>query len=461
MMGENKDLNIIFIVSDALRARDLSCYGYSKTTSPNIDKLAKEGIMFEDAYCCVDQTDPSFTTIFSGRYPITHGVLNVGEKFWRENARKINENKVVMLPEILKRENYTTIAVDWIGRWHKKGYDYYSDRPMESQVHKSVKGRLSKFPTIYKFVHKWYKRFNKQLETVNNAKVLTDTAISQIKENYNNKFLLSIHYWDTHVPFYSPKEYSRMFYDGDGSIKIEEIIKQIDEPNYRDFVRQWLKNRGIKTFGEVIADYEGSIAFVDHEIGRIIDTLKNLEILDNTLIIVTADHGQSFTEHRILDHSGLYDEMIHVPLILWYPGAPKNKKVRGFVQHVDLVPTVLDVLGIKTREIFDGSSIVPMIKDEQKQIRSAIYVYASKSFVPTVEEKGIRTRDHKYIHKDGEELYNLSEDPEERNNIISSNPDLANELRDRLLEWEGSIKDKHEKAKIKSKIGKISEKKKL
>ena len=108
--------NAIIIVVDALRARNLSCYGYSMKTSPNIDELAKEGVLFEDAYCCINTTDPSLTTIFSGKHPSSHGILSHGVQITTEEVREFNKTGTILLPEILKSQGYTTIAIDWLGR---------------------------------------------------------------------------------------------------------------------------------------------------------------------------------------------------------------------------------------------------------------------------------------------------------------------------------------------------------
>ncbi|MFX0141164.1 MAG: sulfatase-like hydrolase/transferase, partial [Candidatus Hodarchaeota archaeon] len=133
--------NIIFIIIDALRARNLSCYGYPILISPNIDMISKEGILFEDSYSCSNCTDASRTTIFSGMYPTSHGILGHGG-LWRDkkigevDTRKLYDSGILLLPEILRAKGYTTLAVDWLGRWHRRGFDHYS-------------GMLSKTKKIY------------------------------------------------------------------------------------------------------------------------------------------------------------------------------------------------------------------------------------------------------------------------------------------------------------------------
>ena len=120
-----KHKNIVLIGIDALRADHLGCYAYDKETSPNIDNLAKKGITFENAFSCINTTDPSFTTILSGKYPISHGIRNHSEKVTNSMLQNFYKQKIRFLSEILRDNGYKTIGIDWLGRWHKKGFEYY------------------------------------------------------------------------------------------------------------------------------------------------------------------------------------------------------------------------------------------------------------------------------------------------------------------------------------------------
>ena len=117
--------NIIFIVIDALRPKNLGCYGYQKNISPNIDEISTEGLLFRDAYSTTNATDPSLTTIFSGRFCRSHGIMKHGALLQSEEVQNYLKT-VPTLPEILKHNGYKTFAIDWLGRWHTKGFDYYS-----------------------------------------------------------------------------------------------------------------------------------------------------------------------------------------------------------------------------------------------------------------------------------------------------------------------------------------------
>jgi len=130
-VDKSKNQNVCIIIIDALRAKNLGCYDYDKNTSPNIDKLSKRGVMFNNCFSCINTTDPSITTILSGKYPHSHGLVNHGESITKGDVAKLAN--IISLQKILKANGYTTLAVDWLGRWHANGFDYYSG-PITNQM---------------------------------------------------------------------------------------------------------------------------------------------------------------------------------------------------------------------------------------------------------------------------------------------------------------------------------------
>lgn len=452
--------NITFIVIDALRAGNLSCYGYSMKTSPNIDNLAKEGVLFDDAYCCIPATDPSLTTIFSGKYPISHGIINHGPKVTKEEIREFNSRGTILLPEILKSRGYTTATSDWLSRWHRRGYTQYGVV--------NLKFLTSPLTFLRKILPSKIVSLSNVGKPPENAKTITSQAINVIRENRGKNFFLFIHYWDTHTCYDPPQKYATQYLKpkDDETQTIEEVLNQIGNARWRSYFHNCLKDA--KTTNEVVAKYDGAIAFIDHEIGRLIKALEKNNILEQTLIILTSDHGESLTEHGIyFTHHGLYDETIHVPLIFRANGFPKNKRVKGFVQHVDVAPTIMDFLGIQAEIDSDGKSLIPLIYDETRQLRPAIYVEEAH----TERKRAIRTDEYKYIralseedaicewcervHGGVEELYDLKKDPQETKNIITENLDVANMLRKQLSDWVRDHEFKKEESNIKEKVRKL------
>ncbi len=427
MKNEN-DPNVLFIVIDALRSRNLSCYGYPISISPNIDNLAEEGVLFEDCYSCSNVTDASLTTIFSGKYPMSHGILSHGQRVRRKDIRRLNELDIRFLPEILKSQGYTTLAVDFLGKWHKRGYDYYSEMLREANP---VSFPFKKIDTSLNLLSRCYANFKKST-MIDEAQLVTAQAKLLIKRNRDKKFFLFIHYWDTHGPYAPPVRFYRKVISESTDNGILALLSRLRRGRHS---RRVLKQK--------ITRYLASIAYIDHEIGLIINALKNYGIQDQTLIVLTSDHGESLIEHGIyFGHHGLYDETIHVPLVLKYPTFPK-KRVKGFIQHSDLVPTTLDFLGMEYDD-FDGKSALPLIYGKTSQLHSA--VYAEEAYYER--KRAIRTRDYKYIYalsKKGaicqacrcihggiKELYDLNKDPKETHNIIEEKAELASRLEEKL-----------------------------
>lgn len=437
-----KTPNIILIVIDALRAGSIGCYSDKKITTLNIDKIASEGLLFEDAYCTWNTTDPSLTTILTGKYPASHGIINHGDKITKKEINTLNITGTKNLAEILKGHGYKSIAIDWMGRWFKRGFDYYG--------HKTDLSLLKKLKQYFKYAvnhldifqcytdKKKFKipslkdikgvlstfLFTKELAEVQDAEFITDTALNKIREIKKDKFFLFLHYWDVHTPYNCPKQF-RKYYSTDK--------------------RKILKDR-----------YTGAVQYVDRQIGRLFNKLQERKIMDDTLIIITSDHGESLVEHDIyFDHHGLYDETIHVPLIIRHPGIfNKPQRIKGFVQHTELVPTILGILNINTDGYnFDGKNLSASIENNMLKIRP--YVYAEESYVQ--KKRCIRTDKYKYIyapdgvgycrychkvHKGLEELYDLERDPGETINIAEEKPSIKNELR---LKIDYLIKEIHDK----------------
>lgn len=418
--------NVLLVVVDAVRARNLGCYGHSRPTSPNIDDLARKGILFEDAYSCTNVTDASLTTISSGKYPLSHGILRHGQRVKKENIRKLSKRGIRFLRQILRAKGYTTLAVDWLGRWHRRGYDYYSG--FISYI-KPISFPFRKVDRSLILLSRRYARLKKS-SSIDEAHLVTAQAKSLISKYRNRDFFLFVHYWDTHAPYAPPKNFYRKIGDQDAG----RIIKGIVNPmSWRE--REWRTQ-------EQIARYDAAIRYVDHEIGKLVEYLETQGILDQTLIILTADHGESFTEHGLVfTHLGLYDVTIHVPLIMRHPMFPRNKRIKGFIQHFDILPTVLDFLGIKYED-YDGKSAMPLIYGETDQLRSAVYAEEAQFD----RKSAIRTSDYKYIRAlsqvyrgPKEELYDLKEDPEETQNIVEEKSETGKMLKEKLTEWTNSL----------------------
>jgi len=471
--------NIIFLIVDALRAQNLSCYGYSKPTSPNIDLMAKRGVLFENAYSCTDNTDPSFTSIFSGKYPISHGIMHHAEISEKE-IQDFRLTQTKLIQQILKSMGYFTLGIDWLGRWHKEGYNFYgiseagptNRAPFTSRAGKYV----DKLPYSIQSIITWtWKLIGQSQPTKQEARTLTNLAINLLKKLREKNFFLLVHYWDVHTPFDTiPDSYVNRFYERKSNETVEEMLKKIEYPVWRDKVKRY-HLKGIKYIDDIAANYNGAINFVDHEIGRLISFLKEEGIYDQTFIVLTGDHGDNHTRDGIfVGHHGLYDKVIHIPFILAGAGLPRGKRIHGFVQHIDITPTIFDMLAVDSNSFnFDGKSLLPLIHGEEKQLRSEVFAMeaARRRFA-------IRTENYKYIYSPSEgdllddfwkkkgilfrpvynnrtELYDLRKDPGESQNIIVEKAEIAKEMEFTLVECVKRLETKKEKVILKNRIKRL------
>ncbi len=470
--NKHKYPNIILIVIDALRARNLGCYGGGEESSPNIDEIADKGILFENVYCSWNTTDQSLTTILSGRHPRTHGIVHHGDKIKPEDLNAFETLNVRLLSQILQGNGYETLAVDWMARWFKRGFDYYGYNPERNFLRKLVyyiitlpyvhlkymaahlgllriysKKRRFSAASLWKGFKDVFRTFlfTFELARIQDACFVKGLAEKLIKKSRKENFFLFLHYWDTHTPYSCP----------------------------RNFLE---KKKGHMTSKELLlAKYKGAVRYVDQQIGRLFDSLREERLLEDTLIIITSDHGESLTEHDIFfDHHGLYDVTTHVPLILYYPKAfSEPKKVKGLVQHIDLAPTIYELLNIKYKDYeLDGASLMPLIRGEKREIRH--FVFNEESYVQR--KIGFRTKKFKYIfspdgvgmcnycqqvHGGEEELYNLEVDPEEKVNIAVESKIVADEMKKGLNDLIRSLNSKKQKEFISGSIFRLRERGRL
>ena len=407
-------MNLIMIAADTLRADHLSCYGYPKPTTPNIDALAERGVRFAHCFSQGNCTHPGFTTIFTGRYPINHEVVC----HWTPLDLS---DEIPTLAQILQRNGYTTAAVDdlynkWekthrLYPWFKRGYQSYKSPLRE---HKSGMGQGGR---------------------------ITDLALEWLKNNDVEPFFLFIHYWDAHAP-YAPPERNRTFYDGEDPR--DPANKSLD------FVK---KSRYASAHGDDITDiayivslYDAEVNFVDEQVGRIVEQVDALDIAEDTLFVFLADHGEILDEQRrvlggiwCFSHIDLYDENIHVPLILAGGDAlPAGSTVEAMVQHVDVAPTLLNVLGIEGNSGMDGQSLLPLTRGAVSDIGTVVHLSEN-----TYQKKrGIRTQEWKLLHNLDNllgsprmELYNMTYDPDEQINLIDKERDLGMALLEQMNAW--------------------------
>jgi arylsulfatase A-like enzyme len=445
--------NIILISIDALRPDCLGCYkennGKTRDISPNIDDFAENSILYLNTYCTTPATDPSHTSIFTGLYPRSHGIINHGPWIQQKEIDKFYRISGQFLSNILRSHDYTTLAIDWLGRWHKTGYDYYS-------------GLLSnKFSQIYNgFYQKIYTKLPYQLinafpgsiSPYEKASYIVSNAKDLIERIKEKRFFLFIHLWDTHSPYDPPSKYIDRFsaFSTQYNKRISKVINRIKDPNFKKYVEKC--THGAETTDEILHRYLGAVNFIDEQIGTLISYLKSIDLFNHTIIILMSDHGESLGEHdTYFVHHTHFEEILKTALIIRIPDIYERfsgKKVYDMVQHVDVLPTILEAVKIKSNYTFDGKSILPKGHRRKPITERCILFNLMDKRTGSGRRIGLINGDWKYSqsldpekickrcgirHHQSRELFNIKNDPLERNNLISEKDELARKLRMKLL----------------------------
>jgi arylsulfatase A-like enzyme len=414
-------MKIIMISLDTLRASRLGCYGYVKPTSPYLDTIAAQGVLFERAYAADIPTEVAHTGIFTGKVGLTTGVVSHGSELMSL------PKTVPWLPTMLRAAGFTTGAVDnlyQLKEWFARGFRYYIN---------SV-GR-----------NRWI-----------DGRTVNELALPWLEQHKDESFFLFLHYWDAHTPYLPPKSYVGEFYDP-GRNPYDPENKSM-EPAYNHAAYPFFKHHHYDLVGPVTdsdyynALYDAEIRYLDDRLRELDERLEALGIREETLLVLFGDHGESLTEHDIYwDHCGLYEPTVHVPVILRWPGRiPARRRVPGFVQQVDLLPTILeairseapagiDLSGLDDPDGLDGRSLWPAIRGERDGTHEEIYLsecaWQAARGIRTERYKWIRTYDSGPFVRPACELYDLKEDPGETVNLAEACPDIVEEMQRRLDRW--------------------------
>lgn len=402
-------MNILFIAIDTLRADRLSCYGHSRLTSPHLDALASRGVLWEEFLAPHIPTHPGYTTMFTGRDVIAHQIVSQGGGVQLETDIKT-------LPQILSQHAYFTAAADNLGHWFRRGYQVYEGYQWGTEPD----GGMRK------------------------AEAVTETAFAVLDAcaAQDRPWFCFVHYWDPHTPYLPPRPFSRMFYHDDETAArhTSALEMMTNYPAFQWYFQDWMP--GCRDVEFPKAQYDAEIAYCDTCVGRLLDRLSSMPGGEDTLVVVTADHGEELDEHQMwFDHHGLYDTNLHVPLIMAYPGRiPAGLRLGGMARHCDLPPTILELAGLPdvAREYsMDGQSLVPLI-EKRNSAGTCDEVYLTEC--AWMKKRGLRTRRWKYIeslydelHKRPPfELYDLATDPGEQVNLADSRPDLLTDFQERV-----------------------------
>ncbi len=402
--------NILLIAIDSLRADHMSCYGYSRHTTPHIDRFSLGGTIFQQTYSPHIPTTSAYASMLTGCDCFDTQVVALRHKGGMTT-------KVKTLPEILRRHGYSSCCVGFTGNAASRGFDEYLN-------HDEVWGTWSQRP-----LHK--------------AERLNEVAQPKIEQLHREgkPWLMLLRHMDPHAPYLPPPPYDRMFYHGNEFDRHNRSMKPVfDFKPFRDFHASFLPP-GITDKDYVIAQYDGAVAYMDACLQQIFTQLEAMKILDNTIVVINGDHGETLYDHGCwFDHHGLYDVTLHVPLIIRYPQRiPAGLRLNGFNQHKDLVPTLLELAGIKTRRQFEGRSLTGLIGGKPANYDSEFYItectWMRKHGWRTPQWKFIIALEPDFHYMPKRELYDLVQDPDENENIAQQNPDVVKMLEKRMARF--------------------------
>ena len=401
-----KKPNIVLFGVDSLRADHMSCYGYPRLTTPHIDHFARGGTLFEKTYSAHVPTTSAYASMLTGLDVFSTQVVALRHK---GGLRP----EVTTLAEILKEAGYATSCVGFTGNPSSRGFDRYLDYAGWGSWNE---GRSPK------------------------AQNLNEVAIPELERLVagDEPFFLFLRHMDPHAPYLPPAPFERMFYHGDetdpNNHSMDEVMRF--KP-FRDFFASWMPP-GISDKNYIIAQYDGALAYMDACIQTLLTALQSQAVLDDTIVVINGDHGETLYEHDCwFDHHGMYDNVLHVPLILRYPAkVPAGKRIAGFNQHKDLVPTLLELADIQTDIAFDGRSLMKLVSGEAADFDREFYItectWMRKHGLRTPEWKLIVALEPDFHFKPETELYNLTDDPEETDNLADAKPDVVADLRARM-----------------------------
>ncbi|MCX6622045.1 MAG: sulfatase [Acidobacteria bacterium] len=406
--------NLIFILGDDHRFDMLGALGHPWLKTPNLDRLVKQGVLFQNAFVTTSLCSPSRASILTGQYAHAHGVL--------DNSSPLPAN-LTTYPRILQRHGYRTALV---GKWHmggdsdepRPGFDRWASFRGQGQYVDpviNVDGRRSKVPGYV-------------------SDILTGEALRFIGENASRPFALYLGHKAVHAEF-TCAERHRSLYQNE-PIPIPRSMADTAE-NYRGkpgWVRQqrqsWhgvdgMYNNGT-TFEKFYRDYCRTLMGIDDSVGRIVEDLERRKLLQDTLIIYMGDNGFQFGEHGLIDKRTMYEASIRVPMVAHCPDLfEPGRRVTGMALNQDICPTMLDAAGAPIPANVTGRSLLPLAQGKATNWRTEfLYEYFwERSYPQTPTVLGVRTDRHSFMQYHGtwdvDELYDVQQDPDQMNNLLA------------------------------------------
>jgi arylsulfatase A-like enzyme len=436
--------NVLLVTIDSLRADHLGSYGYPKARTPNMDRLAAEGVRFARAYAPRNATTPTHASIFTGSSPSRHGV--------RTHMVDLLKPEVPTIAESFTAEGYITAGIfSWLAfepaySGLERGFHAYIDLTVNlpdylanqrSATLAATYKRLKTHLALPGAIDRRLAASAEVEETLDGKADVTTAGVIQWLEEYRagagsggRPFFLWVHYMDPHYPFTPPAPFDQIEPDEcatclDGGMPTIRKLQQGEE------VSPMQANR-------IVQYYDGEVAFTDQEIGRLLRAIQGMGLDQSTLIVITADHGDSLGEQGAWLHGhDLSLDQIHVPLIFNFPGElSAGHVVDAVASSIDIMPTILELVGLSVPPTVEGTSLLALARDQAAgDDRYAVAELADRSIVTIV------THDWQLLKNSANgsvRLYRLEDDATGQQNLADAEPEVAAELGERLGRWQAA-----------------------
>lgn len=445
--GGARGPSILVVLVDTLRADHLGAWGYERATSPSIDAFARDGVQFLRAYSQSTWTKPATASLMTGRYPRQH-------QAYLEKA-KLPESEL-LLPEALRAVGYRTAVFSgnpWVTReWgFDQGVDHfvsiYDERFARVTLFMRSMKRLDKLvdekARVYNRVKLWVQG---ELSTTARDPVVTDALVSWVEAQRGVPFYAHLHLMSPHHPYDPPPPFDRFVPD-----PAHPPVINYPKKSYFFFEQGTPLDPAARA--DMVARYDGDILFVDGVFGSLLERLRAMGVLDDTVIVLVSDHGEEFYDHRNWGHGqSVYEELTRVPLIIRYPPRfPAGMRIETPVMTVDVMPTLLELAGAPPLDSLAGRSLLPLVAGAPghggEAYSELIYRYGMA--------RGLVDGSAKIVHmrKDQErrtERYDLASDPREQHALDATGPAAAPliERLEALTSWG----DAHQSAAVEGKM---------
>ena len=429
--------NVVLIILDTVRADHMSIYGYETATTPGLAEFAEAATLYSQAIAASDMTLPSHGSIFTGLYASSHGARY--DPPARPFGATLSE-EFDTLAEFLLGLGYATIGVvanqAYLGRGMNlnQGFQYWDDRigmPLLVPAQDLFIRQLV-FEPLRRFMpqsasDKWYRT----AEEINGEVFdLLDEVVAT-----EDPFFLFVNYMDAHWPYSPPSPFDTLVPGKNKSVTTDEYYALSREVHsgQRSVTETWRR--------QLVSQYDGALAYLDDQITLLLDRLETLDLYRNTLIIITSDHGEAFGRRNLIGHAlSVYQDQVHVPLLVKWPNSESAGTVHELVSHVDLFPTVVDLLGHEAPRPFAGASLLKLTSDTARPIVSESFANPERARRHERHdrlERALFAGGFKLVtsSRGKLELYALEQDPNEYHNLFEVEPEQAAVLQGLLVDW--------------------------